>query len=113
MRLLDCFVLLYLAHRHWKKKKKRVSVKHSRYRKDFINSLSIEDRRRWYRKIPQCPLIPLALFPWQKLLHSRNNQAFITMTGFDCVSFDSLLAKFGPMFDGHTPFDKSGMIVEF
>jgi hypothetical protein len=35
------------------------------------------------------------------------------MTGFDCVSFDSLLAKFGPMFDGHTPFDKSGMIVEF
>jgi hypothetical protein len=35
------------------------------------------------------------------------------MTGFDCDSFDSLLVKFGPMFDGHTPFDKSGMIVEF
>jgi len=35
------------------------------------------------------------------------------MTGFDCDSFDSLLVKSGPMFDGHTPFDKSGMIVEF
>ena len=35
------------------------------------------------------------------------------MTGFDCDSFDSLLVKFGPMFDGHTPFDESGMIVEF
>ncbi len=35
------------------------------------------------------------------------------MTGFDCFSFDSLLVKFGPMFDGHTPFNESGMIVEF
>jgi hypothetical protein len=35
------------------------------------------------------------------------------MTGFDCFSFNSLLVKFGPMFVGHTPFDESGMIVEF
>ena len=106
------FLLLCLALRH-SKNKKRVRIKHSHYRKDFFNSLSIVERHRWYRKIPQCALIPLALSPWQKLLHSQNDQAFITMTGFDCDSFDSILVKFGPMFDGHTPFDVSGMIVEF
>ena len=35
------------------------------------------------------------------------------MMGFDCESFDKILDKFAPMFSGHTPFDKSGMIVEF
>jgi hypothetical protein len=35
------------------------------------------------------------------------------MTGSDCFSFNSLLVKFVPMFDGHTPFDEFGMIVEF
>jgi hypothetical protein len=35
------------------------------------------------------------------------------MMGFDCLSFDRILDKFGPMFSGHTPFDASGMIVEF
>ncbi len=33
--------------------------------------------------------------------------------GFDAVSFDRLLLKFGPMFSGHTSFDESGMIVDF
>jgi hypothetical protein len=35
------------------------------------------------------------------------------MMGFDCESFDPILEKFGPMYTGHTPFDESGMIVEF
>ena len=33
--------------------------------------------------------------------------------GFDCKSFNTILEKFGPMFSGRTPFDQSGMIVEF
>ncbi len=33
--------------------------------------------------------------------------------GFDADFFDRLLLKFGPKFSGHTPFDESGMIVEF
>jgi hypothetical protein len=69
--------------------------KHSRYRKDFFR------------------LIALILSPWRKLLASRNDQAYITTMGFDCESFDKILDKFAPMFSGHTPFDKSGMIVEF
>jgi hypothetical protein len=35
------------------------------------------------------------------------------MMGFNCESFSKILEKFAPMFSGHTPFDKSGMIVEF
>ena len=111
MRLLDSALLLCLARRH--ARKKRGPYKHSRYRKDFFKRLSIEERRRRYRKIPRSALIPLALSPWRKLLASRNDQAFITMMGFDCESFDRVLDKFAPMFLGHTPFDKSGMIVEF
>jgi hypothetical protein len=34
------------------------------------------------------------------------------MMGFDCKSFSNILQKFAPMFSVHTPFDKSGMIVE-
>jgi hypothetical protein len=47
------------------------------------------------------------------MLALRNNQAYITVMGFDCESFDRILKKFGPMFSGHTPFDASGMIVDF
>ncbi len=35
------------------------------------------------------------------------------MMGFTCKSFDRIFEKFGPMFSGHTPFDASGMIVDF
>jgi hypothetical protein len=57
-------------------------------------------------------LIPLVLSLWQKLLALQNNQAFITMMGFDCESFDRILDKSGTMFLSHTPFDISGMIVK-
>ena len=117
MRLLERSLLLCLAHHHQRKKrgwgKKRGPYKHSRYQKDFFKSLLIEERRRRYRKIPRCALIPRALSPWQKLLALQNDQAYITMMGFNCLLFDRILDKFGPMFSGHTPFDESRMIVEF
>jgi hypothetical protein len=34
------------------------------------------------------------------------------MMGFNCESFSQILQKFAPIFSVHTPFDKSGMIVE-
>jgi hypothetical protein len=58
-------------------------------------------------------LIPLKLSPYPKLLASRNDQAYITMLGFNCNSFDKVLKKFAPMYSGHKPFDESGMIAEF
>ena len=111
MRLLDSALLLCLARHHVRKK--RGPYKHSRLRKDFFKTLLIEERRRRYRKIPRSALIPLVLSPWRRLLASRDDQAYITMMGFDCESFDRILEKFGPMFSGHTPFDASWMIVAF
>ena len=35
------------------------------------------------------------------------------MMGFDAMSFDRILEKFGLMYSGYTPFDPCGMIVEF
>ncbi len=60
-------------------------------------------QRRQYRKILRFALITLKLSPWQKLLRLQ----------FDADLVDRLLEKSGPMFFGHTPFDESGMIVEF
>jgi hypothetical protein len=37
--------------------------------------------------------------PWRTLLALEVNQALITMTGFDGVSFKSILQKFAPLFD--------------
>jgi hypothetical protein len=62
-------------------------------------------------KIPRCALIPLELSTWQKLQASRNDQAYITMMGFDVDSFEKNLEKFSPIYLMHTPFDASGMIV--
>jgi hypothetical protein len=90
-----------------------VLFKHSCYRKNFFKTLSIEEQRCWYQKNLQCALIPLKLSPWQKILALQNEQAYIAMKGFDCKSFDKILEKLAPMYSGHMPFNKSGMIVEF
>ncbi len=55
-------------------------------------------------------LIPLTLSPWQKLHASRNDQAYITMMGFDVGYFEKILEKFSPKYSTHTPFDESWMI---
>jgi hypothetical protein len=112
MRLSHRILLLWLAYRQGRgTKSKRAGKKHSRYRKDFFKSLSIEERRQRYQKIPHCALIPLALSPWQKLQASRNDQTYITMMGFDINSFETILKKISPMYLTRTHFDASGMIV--
>jgi len=60
-----------------------------------------------------CSYSTSAQTPWQNLLASQNDQAYIPMMGFDCESFDRILEKFGLMFSGHTPFNASGMIAIF
>ena len=76
-------------------------VKHSRYRHEFLKSLAKEERRLRSRKIPRASLLTLAASTWRNLLASDVNQSLITMTGFDGVSFASLLQKFAPLFDDY------------
>ncbi len=65
------------------------------------------------QKSPCCASILLHLSPYQKLLALQNEQAFITIVGFDCELFNKILEKFGPIFLSHMPFDVSGMTVPF
>jgi hypothetical protein len=84
-----------------------VVEQHSRYRKEFLKNLTEEERRLCSRKIPRASLLSLAKSPWRNLLALQVDQALITMTDFDGVSFASLLQKFAPLFDNYTPFDTS------
>jgi hypothetical protein len=101
---------------YWKKKRRLIRVKHSCTGRtsltDFLLRIDVASIRK-LENLQFAALIFLELSPWEKLLHSWNDHAFITMTitGFDCISCDSLLVKFDPIFNGHTPFDKSGMIL--
>jgi len=54
----------------------------------------------------------LDMSPWHNLLASEVDQALITMTGFDGVSFASLLQKFAPLFDDYTPFNMSHILLK-
>jgi len=87
-------------------------VKHSRYRHEFLKSLSDEERRLRSRKIPRASLLTLAASPWRNLLASDVDQSLITMTGFDGISFASLLQKFAPLFDDYTPFHTSHILLK-
>jgi len=82
---------------------------HSRYRKDFQKSLDCFHRRLCQRKIPRCCLQDLSLSAWRRLYELQNDQGMITLTGFDCSTFDSLCVLFAPVFDSYTPFVASGL----
>ena len=64
------------------------------------------------RKIPRALLLSLVQSPWCNLLALQVDQALITMTGFDGVSFTSLLHKFAPLFDDYTPFNTSHIMLK-
>jgi hypothetical protein len=83
---------------------------HSRHRKIFYQSLSIEHRRRRYNRIPRESLVDPSNSAWRKLYQSQNDQAMITATGLDYSTFEYLLQKFKPLYDHLTPHSKDGDI---
>ena len=88
-----------------------VVKKQSRYLQKFLKSLSKEERCLHSRKIPRASLLTLDMSPWRNLLALEVDQALIT-TGFDGVSFASLLQKFAPLFDDYTPFNTSHILLK-
>ena len=53
--------------------------------------LTYEGRQRRDRRIPRVALVDPKQSPWQKLYSSGNNQALVTVTGFDHEAFAFLL----------------------
>ena len=96
--------LLFVDDEHECRRKKI----HSRYRKDFLKSLDIAERRLRSRKIPRSCLQNQSESVWRKVYEAQNDQGLIILTGFDCASFVSLCEIFAPVFDSYTPFIPSG-----
>ncbi len=90
--------------------KKDRCAKHSRYCKDYHKSLDIFHRRLWQRKIPRCSFQEQSQIAWRCLYQSKNDQGMITLTGFDCATFNSLCEIFTPVFELYTPFVLSGIL---
>ena len=73
--------------------------------------MSAWERRLRDRRIPRCALVDTRVSSFQRLYQSRNDQAFITFTGFDYSSFDYLLSKFSPLYHRYSPYSLNGKIV--
>jgi hypothetical protein len=76
--------------------------------RDFMSSL---EKRLRYRRIPRCALVDTRQSSFQRLLLSRNDQAFITFTGLDFSNFQYLLNKFTPLYNRYSPYSQSGKIT--
>ena len=86
---------------------------HSRYQKRYHRALELWERWIRARKIPRQCLLDIGLCPWRKILDSSDDQAMITLTGFDHESFYYLLRSFAPIFDANSPFgDADGDITK-
>jgi hypothetical protein len=80
----------------------------SKQKRKFKHLLDEKGRRRRNRSIPRCALHPPKLAAWQRICDSKGDGAMITVTGFDCATFDSLLSLFAPMFGSYTPWIATG-----
>jgi hypothetical protein len=64
------------------------------------------------RRIPRVSLQDASQSAWTTLFNSGNDQALITLTGFDFATFHWLLPKFSTLYDNHSPFgDPNGRII--
>lgn len=83
---------------------------HSRYQKRFYRLLSRVECQRRLQRIPRSALLDPKESPWRRVLDSRNDQALITLTGFDFNSFNEILETFSVYYNSYTPFTQSGSI---
>ena len=86
---------------------------HSRNRKAFHNSLSTVEKQLRDRRIPRISLHDPSASAWRQLYLSRNDQALVTLTGFDHRTFAWLLRIFEPVYNNYSPGDndENGYIV--
>ena len=83
------FLMLMLIFEERKKARKKKARKevHSRYRKDYYNSLDSVRRRLGDKRIPRVALHDTNSSAWMQVYNSGNDQALITLTGFDFATF--------------------------
>ena len=85
---------------------------HSRNRKAFYKKLSAAEKRRRDRRIPCVALHFPKESAWRKLYSSDNDQAMITLTGFNHATFVWVLSMFSTVYDRYTPYSQSWEIIK-
>ena len=78
----------------------------------FRDNLSIEEKRRRRRSIPTHVLNDPGESAWAALYKARDDQAMITSTGFDVLTFDYILGKFKETYYDYSPHGEDGKIVK-
>ena len=76
-------------------------------RAKFRDFLSLEGMQRRDRRIPRACLNDPDQSAWSAVFRSQNDQAYITVTGFDVAKFNTLLGMFAPLFNSYTPWTGS------
>ncbi len=84
---------------------------HTRYQKWFNRQLTEVECRRHQCRIPRSALLCPPQSQWRQVLPSRDDQALITLTRLDFVTFDMVVYPFKFFFNNYTPFTKDGTIV--
>ena len=101
---IACLIPLVFAAR-----RSRAPIKHSRVRKDYHRLLSEEDKRRRQRHFPRYSLQDTENSSWRGVYDGRCDQSMITLTGFDCASFEWLAERFDTYFKDYSPFVDAGL----
>lgn len=85
---------------------------HSRNRKKLRSEQDQYERYVRQRRIPRNSLLSVERSPWRRVYSSADDQAMITLTGFDMASFHYVCQLFAPAYDGYSPFiDEEGFIM--
>jgi hypothetical protein len=78
----------------------------------FHSVLSRQATRSRSGKIRRRSLMLSSQSAFMQLLNGRQDDALITMTGFDHVTFNELLQHFSPLFHQYTPHVASGCNIQ-
>ena len=84
------------------------AIKDDEERKNlFRESLTIAERRLRSGKIRRGALLPPSQSAFMFLYNSGQDDALVTLCGFDHASFSALLALFEPIFNDYSPYSSS------
>ena len=101
----------YLLLMYKAEEEERLRKTPTRNQNQYRQMLDDYERYIRQRRIPRHSLLPVDKSAWRKAYTSGDNQAMITLTGFDMDSFHYICNLFAPMYDNYSPFiDANGYI---
>jgi hypothetical protein len=74
----------------------------------FSNGLTLHSRRFRQGKIRRGALLPPHRAPFMHLFNSKQDDALVTVCGFDHRAFECLHSRFKVLFDKYSPYQDGG-----